>query len=189
MGVKEHKFDYSGIRFPILLDESEYIISNTIDETGVWEDNQLSLYHLLVQQGEVFVDIGANVGVNSIFMSRRVPDSRVVAIEASPQNYELLKKNIFSSKIEAHCLAIADIDGSIKFSGSGTNAKIDPSSVTSGSISVPARRLDTLMSELNIKQMSLLKIDVEGYTDLVLGGAEKSLRHTKQRKRRLRPIG
>jgi FkbM family methyltransferase len=176
--VKEHVFAYGDVEFRILIDESETIISETIEKTGVWEANQLSLYPRLMDQDDVFIDVGANVGINSLFMAKVASGARVISIEASPENFDILLKNIDGSKIEAHCLAIADIDGSIPFFGSGTNAKIDGSATKSQSISVPARRLDTLVQELCVEKIGLLKVDVEGYTDLVLGGAGETLKKT-----------
>jgi FkbM family methyltransferase len=174
------EFSFAGVHFPVRIDEAETIISKTIESTGVWEANQLCLYNRLVSDGEVFVDIGANVGINSLFMSRVVPSARVVAIEASPLNHELLKKNISGSPIESHCLAIADLDGEITFSGSGTNAKIGAGVDGTSGYKVPARKLDTLVEELRIDHIALLKIDVEGYTDVVLSGADEALKKTRR---------
>lgn len=61
--------------------------------------------------GDVFWDIGANVGVYSLYAALR-PGIRVLAFEPSPFNYHALCKNVlinsFSDKISAYCLAFSN---------------------------------------------------------------------------------
>ena len=44
------KFSYEGVTFPFIIDPKETIISQTIESTGVWEANQLSLYDDIIPQ-------------------------------------------------------------------------------------------------------------------------------------------
>lgn len=40
------------------------------------------------------LDIGANIGASSIYFLKQFPDSKLVAIEASHRNYQILQKNL-----------------------------------------------------------------------------------------------
>lgn len=62
---------------------------------GVWEPNLTRWLQEQLRAGDVFVDVGANVGYYSLLASSLVgPAGRVVSIEALPQFFGLLKENI-----------------------------------------------------------------------------------------------
>lgn len=172
-------FKSLGVEFEVELGEHERTISESIRLTGAWEANQLSLYKSLISKDGTFVDIGANVGVNSIFAKKTLPCARVVSIEPSYENFDLLLNNLrraSCSAVEAHNIAIASTDGVIGFVGSGTNAHLDLGSDIVNE--VKCSRLDTFCDENNIDKIDLLKIDVEGYTDVVLSGSQETFRIT-----------
>jgi len=168
-------FNYDGVSFPFVIGQQETIISETVEATGVWEDNQLSLYERIIPDRGVFVDVGANVGINSIFAKSKRPDARVVAVEPEPGNFARLKNNCADTGIELHNVAIADHQGSVGFAGTGTNAHID----SDGEHQVPCDTLDAFVESLGVDSIDLLKIDVEGYTDVVLSQATETLRRTR----------
>jgi hypothetical protein len=71
------------------------------------------------------------------------------------------------------CGTLSSSSGSRGFGGSGTNAKI-----TAGGREIRCLKLDTFTRDLD--RIDLLKIDVEGYTDLVLSGAQEALKRTRR---------
>lgn len=173
MALKTCRLSYDGIEFDFLIDESERIISPNVERTGVWEQNQLCLYRGFIPDNGVMVDIGANVGVNAIFAHHRVPSARIVAVEASHENFDVLRQNVEETGIEVHHLAIADRDGTIGFAGSGTDAHISEDGVD-----VPCKTLDSFTAAF--EKIDLLKIDVEGFTDLVLASSSETLSKTER---------
>lgn len=168
-------FNYEGVIFPFVIDEKEMIISQTIEATGVWEANQLSLYGSIIPENGVFIDIGANVGVNSIYAKVKRRNARVIAVEPEPRNFGRLSQNCADFSIELHNVAIADHRGSIGFAGTGTNAHI----AADGEHRVPCDTLDNFTAGLEVETIDLIKIDVEGYTDIVLSNADETLSRTK----------
>jgi FkbM family methyltransferase len=47
------------------------------------------------KEGDMVVDIGAHIGRYTIIASKRVgANGKVIAIEANPSNFEMLKRNI-----------------------------------------------------------------------------------------------
>ncbi|MEM2614637.1 MAG: FkbM family methyltransferase, partial [Nitrososphaerota archaeon] len=42
----------------------------------------------------VFVDVGAHIGKYTIMVARKLKDGKVIAIEADPNNFKILKKNL-----------------------------------------------------------------------------------------------
>ncbi|MBV1959816.1 MAG: FkbM family methyltransferase [Pseudomonadales bacterium] len=67
-----------------------------------------------MKEGEVLIDIGANVGMYSTLaaIGRNV---RVYAFEPESQNHNLLNQNIYlnniSDKVNAYCVALSDTSG------------------------------------------------------------------------------
>ena len=46
------------------------------------------------REGDIFVDVGAHIGVISIYLAKKYPFIKVYAIEPDPLNYACLKRNI-----------------------------------------------------------------------------------------------
>ncbi len=179
--TREMRFDYQAVAFPFEIEASETIISGAVASTGSWESNQLGLYLGLIGDAGVFVDIGANIGINSIFASKVAANCRVLAIEASPINFSILARNISRNcdgRVDIAHMAISDHDGRLSFVGSGTNAHIDLQSDASAA-TVECRTLDSLYAAHALSDVNLIKIDVEGYTDLVLNHADQALAATR----------
>lgn len=65
------------------------------------------------QKGETLLDVGANIGVFSLYAGLR--GHKVVAVEPESQNYSLLNQNIFlnklDEKVEAFNIALSDKNG------------------------------------------------------------------------------
>lgn len=174
-GDKLLNFNFEGVEFPFVIDEQERIISQTVEETGVWEANQLSLYDAIIPERGLFIDIGANVGVNSLYAHFKRPSARVIAVEPEPRNFARLERNCENLGIELYNVAIADHRGSVGFAGTGTNAHI----ATGGGDLVACETLDDFTESVDAQTIDLIKIDVEGYTDVVLSKADETLRKTK----------
>lgn len=62
-------------------------------ETLDWIDASL-------RPGDVFLDVGANIGVYSLYASRRRPSVRVLAIEPEFSNLHLLRDNVIANALE-----------------------------------------------------------------------------------------
>ena len=78
----------------------------------------LFLAHLL-QPGDLFADVGANVGMYSVWVSR-VTSAKVIALEPVPSTYETLRQNVRLNNLEALIeplrTAAGDISGEVLMS-------------------------------------------------------------------------
>jgi tRNA A58 N-methylase Trm61 len=66
----------------------EYVIED------LFEKDEYGFKSLNFSPGDVVVDIGANVGVVSIYLAKKHPDIQVYSFEAHPINYKNLLQNI-----------------------------------------------------------------------------------------------
>jgi FkbM family methyltransferase len=139
--------------------------------------------------GDVFWDIGANVGIYSVYAGFR--GMRVCAFEPSAPNYYLLNRNIeinaLNERISAHCVAFSDQTGldtlymtSSELGGAlnSFGEKIDwqgnllQASTQQATIGYT---LDEFINRFQIDFPNHIKIDVDGIEDKIIKGAKKTL--------------
>lgn len=69
-------------------------ISRQIRDTGIWEADETRLLMALLREGQVFVDVGANIGYFTVLGALSVGSAgRVFAFEPDPENFKLLREN------------------------------------------------------------------------------------------------
>ena len=122
------------------------------------------------------LDVGANLGLFSLVLAQH-HNNRIVAFEPGESTFAALQGNVRRNPgaVECHRMALADQDGEVRFAMKD-KARAN-SSIATGEDgdAVPARRLDTVVEELNIDRIALLKIDTEGFEAAVLRGATRTL--------------
>jgi len=128
------------------------------------------------QKGDIFIDVGAYVGVFTLEGAQAVGETgSVIAVEPEPRNRDLLLKNIQANGIKNVTLvtkAIGDEKGKAKLYLSSHSASHSISQrVGDNYIEVDVDTLDNLVSELGLKRVDFIKIDAEGSELEVLKGA------------------
>jgi len=130
-----------------------------------------------LRPGSVFVDVGACLGLYAVAAARRCgPQGRVFAFEPEPSLYELLVENLSVNRLDraVHALAFAvgDRDGNVAFrAGRGAESRVVPVAEATDR-ALPCVKLDSVLDGTNV---DIMKIDVEGYEDFVLTGAQTLL--------------
>jgi len=127
--------------------------------------------------GCLIFDVGANVGHYSVEINKVIPNAVIYAFEPSKSTFRILCKNIegknrikainlgFGNKIEKRKLfSIREGD---------TTATLVSAKNRKYSESIEIDTLDSFFSNLNEREIFLLKVDVEGYDYYVLEGAKK----------------
>ena len=165
--------DVAGVR--MALDRADASVSVQIAE-GAYEPHVGATIDRLLGPGDVFVDVGANVGYHAFRASPRVgDDGRVIAVEANPENARLIAYTIAVNSltnVELVPLALAATRGYVNFGthvGSNGGFLPDDEHTTDsgrGTI-VPTMALD----DLDLDRVSVVKIDVEGAEGIVIDGA------------------
>jgi FkbM family methyltransferase len=142
-------------------------------------DEMAFVMHFL-RPGEMFADVGANVGAFTI-LAAGVAGAGVVAFEASPDTYEMLTRNIrlngLQERVKAIHAAAGRNEGTAQFSiGFGTENCVNTKSGGNHFVTV---KMTTLDKELSETPPDLLKVDVEGFETEVFAGAANTLRQTR----------
>lgn len=143
-----------------------------------------------LKRGMTCLEIGANIGYYTLLEHKIIGnEGKIIALEPSPVNFDILQKNVKSQKIENIILkniAGGDIDGNVKFliyEGAGNSCMV----IQEGQkqkwpgkiIDVPIRKIDSVLEELGIEKIDFLRMDVEGYENHVLNGLSNTLKSSK----------
>ena len=136
------------------------------------------------------VDVGANVGQWSTMLLDLVRPARLVIVEPEPRAFAELQRKFGNRKgVELHNVALGDRAGTTKFrvTRDTTGASVLPPRAAmrdligqnwtvEAEIEVPMQTLDALLA--NEPEISLLKIDVQGFEKAVLARAAATLART-----------
>ena len=140
---------------------------------GLHEFHDMAFALHFLRPGDVFADVGANIGSYTILASG-VARADTIAFEPDPGTAERLRANVdlngISDRVCIHVAAAGDKAGVAKFSvGRDTENQVVTADA-GASREVPVETLDDAMGA---RVPTFIKIDVEGYEAQVLRGARR----------------
>jgi FkbM family methyltransferase len=146
-----------------------------------YEYNETELFKRSIKEGDIVLDIGANIGYYSLIAAELINKGKVYAFEPDPVNYEIFLKNIKLNNyknIVPLQIALSNEKSRTKLfkhennpGGHSLSDKINKK----GFIDIETISLDEFVSTNSVNNISFIKIDVEGAEGLVLEGSEKLL--------------
>jgi FkbM family methyltransferase len=118
-------------------------------------------YEIALGAASTYVDLGANTGMAAYYFAARFPLTRMLLVEANPALMPTLARATASlgSRAEAVNVAVASSDGTVHFIVDDNHRY---SRVGGGGVEVPSRTLRGLLDERGLRQVDLLKVDIEG---------------------------
>jgi len=136
----------------------------------------------------VFIDVGAYMGLYTVWACRRA--KRVISVEPNPATLAYLKVNIALNKcpnVTVVLKALSDRRGYAKLKIPEATEKgliSGQSSIVwsfeeAFEVEVETDTLDSVLEEVGVDSVDIVKIDVEGAEGLVVRGAEKALKEAK----------
>ncbi len=178
------KFAYKFSRFVNIKDRDVFIknFSKSYEQ-------EMSAIPKIIENPKVIIDIGANYGTYSFFLSKLYPQARVFAFEPATSSYGILRKIIRKFKLQnvipvkkglgekeeikeivmpMHYTIIAYI--------SDKNSKKNKEDESE---EIEITTLDNFVKRNKIKNVNFIKCDVEGFELSVFNGARKTLKRFK----------
>lgn len=161
-----------GIR--LALDYGDWLQRDLLCDRG-HEPLTLALLERLLHPGDIFVDVGANIGAFALRAAARVGSTgRVIAFEPNPAAQRRLRQNRALNpqlRVEVIEAAVSDHSGEVRLAqpeaGNLGGVRIDDQ----GEVRVRCAPLSELLPSLKLTSpVQLLKIDVEGHETAVLRG-------------------
>lgn len=137
---------------------------------GFWEPNISALIESILLRGDVFVDIGANIGYDALLAAKSVgAEGSVIAIEASPKTFEILSMHISENharNVRIVNKAVSDTPGKLMLyrglpNNIGTVTTIRSRGFDEEGV-VESLPLDHILSSDECSRLHLIKIDIEG---------------------------
>ena len=142
---------------------------------NVYEREIISVLQRYLKAGDSFIDVGANIGYLSAVALGIVGKSGAIhSFEPVPRYFDKLKKIPIANPgyhIHVNQAAAGGVEGSASIAVTnlpniGWNTMVPgfmPEDTVAQKVAVPVRRLDNYIREHNIKNLTLIKIDTEGY--------------------------
>jgi FkbM family methyltransferase len=162
------------------LDDTQDEIKNFLRKGGIWEENVVTLLTKYVKPDTTVIDAGAFIGTHTLFMSKYVgKKGRVYAFEPQRKIYRELVHNLKLNHIKnvvplrfalGSGSEIIEMNPAAQGNEGGTG-------IGQGGDKAELRTIDSF----GFRNVSLIKIDVEGFEDYVIEGAKETIQ-------RYRPI-
>jgi FkbM family methyltransferase len=163
--------------FEVAFDPCDRFIASKLIVDHGYEKKEIDRLCSFIRTGDVVVDVGANIGLYTLPMSRAVGASgKVISFEPDPRNAEILRSNIAHNRCtnvivmpcalgdqnkEMDLYQVEENRGHLSFADLGHTGR---------SVKVPMRRGEEVFLELGVDRPNLIKIDVEGAEPLVISG-------------------
>lgn len=150
------------------IDQPLYCINTQYDHP-VWCDS--------IPDGGICLDVGAYDGQSSIDFFKTNRFQSVISFEPFQKNFSLLQRNIKANCLESYvtpmriALGSQDKDYFVEYKDSSPRTQISSFSPGSHGELVREKRLDSLA----IRDISLIKVDIEGYELKFLEGARQTI--------------
>ena len=141
------------------------------------ERGEVKFLESIVKEGMNVIDIGANIGITTVAVAKRIGGGKLYSFEPVPEYFDTLRKNLSSNRLEnvrVYELAVTDQVGRLNFYQKGLSSgiifeegakKFEASTTT----------VDRFLNEEKIERIDLINMDCEGSELLVLRGAKETL--------------
>ena len=177
----------SGIKIIVDRDDKRIVPIEALN-FGDYEAEELTIVTTIVQNtmrpGYMILDIGANIGYYSMWLSKHFRNATIHAFEPIPKTFNYLERNLeinHTSGVTAHNFGLSDKDATFDFfyykNGSGNASMANLSeSEDAERVSCTVYTLDGFISQSGIAKIDFIKCDVEGAELMVVKGGLETLK-------------
>jgi FkbM family methyltransferase len=154
------------------LDPGEAVDGNLIFCPQLYDTAEIHFLLTHLADEDTFVDIGSHKGFYSLMASRRITRGRILAVEADPQTFASLRRNI-----ELNHLAVTAVHCGVSDREEMLPLNVQVSGNRSGSsflgtselqVTVACRPLAKIVDDTGLLRITCMKLDIEGFEHKVL---------------------
>ena len=186
--------EYDGVPRPIHWLRGLKIYAHPYDETsralfltGMFEPNEFVWLERTLKPGMVMIDVGANMGLYTLFAARCVGQSgSILAVEPSSREFQRLQMNMRLNRLaNIHAVQAAAYNhageadlrvAAVQNAGHNTLGQFGYEGVDTARFErVHLICLDDLIHQSNLLRVDVVKIDTEGAERFVLEGAQATI--------------
>lgn len=168
-----------------LFNHHDQYVGRALEQYGEYQEAEIALFDRFIQPGDVVLDVGANIGTHTVWMSKRVGrHGSVLAFEPQRLVFYLLCANLAINDCDnayAYQMALGAVPGSTRI------PCLDPDQDNNfGGLHAFGHEAGEPVSvatidRLGLDRLNFVKVDVEGFEAEVLLGGQETIG-------RLRPI-
>lgn len=144
---------------------------------------EVDLILSVIQPGMSFLDIDSNAGLYSICVGKKFPSTKVYACEPCDSTFQMLRENIKLNdlkNVQAFRTALGDYNGEATLQINDHNldglntigVPSHPGCRVIGQEKVPITTIEAFLTEHNISQIDVMKVDAEGAERLIFQGGK-----------------
>jgi len=168
----------------VMINPRDPVVSGALT-LGVYETTEIALMARLCKPGYVMVDVGANVGLYTAIAGLAVgPEGRVLAFEPEPESFTFLQKTVAVNELANTCIvraAASNENGYTQLFTSSSNRgdhRMYNNTQADGCAEVRTVCLDDFLQSEGVRQVDVIKIDVQGFEGHVVEGLEQTIRRS-----------
>ena len=185
------KYSKENIIYPVKLLNDNYYFYDTITSktvsyvTSEINGNEYSnMFNIDFKEGDIVIDIGANIGMVSILLAKKFPFIKIYSFEPVKTNYDNFVKNIKINEVTDGI--IKHFNKAVTKDGREISMIVNP--INQGNsyiniyntnynleLNVESLTFTDILNENNIDKIKLLKIDCEGSEYEILYNINKSI--------------
>lgn len=172
--IGAEKYSYNGYMLPLNhFEPSVFNYKHSINE----------LVRLDKIRQKDIIDVGGFIGDSALVFSDYT-DKKIYSFEPSKENFELMKKTIelnnLTNVVPVNCALGDNVAEKLYINGDGSTVTVasPPSSKSFAGAVIEATTLDDFVRKNNI-EVGLIKVDIEGYEQHFLKGAEQTIKTQK----------
>lgn len=165
----------------LYLDESSYVESKIL-ENNIWEKESVLLCESLIRPGDIILDVGANFGYYSLLFAYLTGSNGAVYASEPTKHFRkklndhLRENNYQNIKVLDFGFSNEECELEIKIDSSTASMHMPSQDSYLLKETISLKKLDDVVSTLNISKIDFIKIDIDGHEPLMLKGAENTIR-------------
>jgi FkbM family methyltransferase len=153
-----------GVSLDLALPDTYDVVADEVLRIGRHFPPHFELALALAPPDGVVLDLGAHLG--TFALAAAASGRRVIAVEASPRNVELLRESARANGLDALItlipVAIVNSSRTVRFREAGAWGQVAESGGGRGVVQVPARTGAEILAGVGATRADLVKMDVEG---------------------------
>jgi FkbM family methyltransferase len=124
-----------------------------------------------VARCDTIIDLGANIGLASLYLAARYPSARILAVEPNPSSFDLLMTNLRRLIASGRCQTLkAAVWGSETILTGGSDSKDHfstfatrrPKETERDYVEIPGVPIAKIIADSGFARVDLMKVDIEG---------------------------
>jgi len=194
--IRSRSFSFAMNRGKISHDLEKYIWNGVEVFYRPGTSDMTLIYEILLKSGyeseyyiptyfnpKIILDIGANIGITSVYLSNKFPNAKIFSFEPLFENYKILEKNTEKHKnIQVFNFGLGDNNETIdiflsdddeNFGGGSFFSEVG--GVSDKKVKCDIKNIQDVLLDLKIETIDLIKIDTEGAEFDILTSLDKAL--------------